>query len=824
MSAKRKPQERTTKQTHSLSRQWPRMAYAVAFAAACNLLAAPTLFAAETTHKKSVTELAEPIVSLDENKQPIQSLVSAFEGMGDAYKPRTEHFITDGRPKYINRLILEQSPYLLQHAHNPVDWFPFGSDAFDLAVEQDKPVFLSIGYATCHWCHVMERESFENEAIAELLNEHFIAIKVDREQLPDVDSLYMSAVLMINGQGGWPMSNFLDSTGRPFHGATYIPPDRFTQLLKQVETLWRDDKQVLLDAAGDVSKALETANSLSNTARDVGENEVARARAQALSRHDDNEGGFGQAPKFPQEALLTFLLNQAQLNKHTPSLNAVNFTLEKMAAGGIHDQIGGGFHRYAVDNQWLVPHFEKMLYNQGLLSRVYSKAYSVSGNDQHELTAKGILDYVAREMMSPEGLFYSATDADSEGAEGTFFLWSPDSIKEVIGDDDAAIADALWGVTPEGNFEHQSILYLPQELESVAKNLGMSVDELQLKRIEIGNKLLKKRNTRIKPLRDDKIITSWNALMITAFAEGGQLLNEPRYSEIAADAATSLWQQMRAQDGKLWRTLYEKQVSVPAKQTDYAYLAESLVALYDTTGDDIWLSRAIEIVDEMNARFWDTEQGGYFLGEASVSGTALTVRPKDLHDSSMPSGNSVALRAIAKLYKRTGEERFADRANEVIATFSTSLAEQPGGFYYMLTGVSEHLFGEAGPVDYAARGVVKVSAKRRDDNTVDIHIDLKDGWHLNSDKPAQDYLVPTSVSSEQADTLSDIQFPEPVLRKLGFERSQLSLFEGQFSISATVSEEYIDESVLPLSIRLQACNDEVCLAPETASIDVSWIQ
>jgi len=311
--------------------------------------------------------------------------------------------------------------------------------------------------------------------------------------------------------------------------------------------------------------------------------------------------------------------------------------------------------------------------------------------------------------------------------------------------------------------------------------------------------------------------------MISAFAEGGQAMNEPRYLEIAERAGESLWKHMRKDKGKLWRTLYEGQVSVSAKQTDYAYLAESLVALYDTLGDEIWLDRAVEIVDEMNELFWDNEQGGYFLGEAAVSGTALAVRPKDLHDSSMPSGNAVALRSIAKLYKRTGEERFADRANEVIATFSSHLAEQPGGFYYMLTGVSEHLAGEAGPTDYAARGVVKVHATRRDNNTVDIHVNLKDGWHLNSNTPTQDYLVPIAIGTSKADVLSDVQFPEPVLRKLGFERQELSLFEGNFSISANIDPDELDEAILPLSIRVQACNDEVCLAPETATIDVAWI-
>lgn len=628
---------------------------------------------------------------------------------------------------------------------------------------------------------------------------------------------------MINGQGGWPMSNFLDSAGRPFHGATYFPPDAFTDVLKQIEKLWHEDKDVLLEAATDVSVALDRVNSVSSAARNVGNTELTRARVQALARHDDTRGGFSHAPKFPQEALLTFLLNEARTTNHTPSFNAVNFTLEKMAAGGIHDQIGGGFHRYAVDRNWLVPHFEKMLYNQGLLSRVYTQAFSMSGNRIHEITAKGILDYVAREMMSPEGLFYSATDADSEGAEGTFFLWSPESITDVVGEKDASIAQALWGVTAEGNFEHQSILHLPESLETVASNLNISTSELNTKRLEIANKLLAERNTRIRPLLDDKIITAWNALMISAFAEGGRAFKEPRYIEIAEQAGKSLWSQMRKKEGKLWRTLYEQSVSIPAKQTDYAYFAESLIVLYDVLGDDIWLDRATEIVDEMNDRFWDSEKGGYFLGEAAVSGTALAVRPKDLHDTSMPSGNSVALRAIAKLYKRTGEERFADRANEQIATFSTFIAEQPGGFYYMLTGVREHLFGEAGPIDYGARGVVKVVAEPRGETTVDIHITLKDGWHVNSISPTQDYLVPTALSTSKPGVLSDVQYPGPVLRKLGFEREALSVFEGNFSISANVNADEIEGSTLPLTIRVQACNEEVCLAPESLSVDVAWL-
>ncbi len=378
------------------------------------------LLASASLGSAAFAQSSTTVIAMNTDPALTHTLLKAFEAMGDGYAPRTTHFLDDGRPRYINRLIREDSPYLLQHAHNPVNWYPWGEEAFNTAKHQDKPVFLSIGYATCHWCHVMERESFEDEAIAVLMNENFISIKVDREQLPDVDALYMNAVLMMNGSGGWPMSSFLDTDGRTFYGGTYFQPDQFSSLLQRVSTLWEDNQSSLLDQAARIADALKQANHLADTATDVGARQIDAAMETALNQFDDFQGGFGDAPKFPQESLLHFLLDQAERSDNADALNAAHFSLQRMAAGGIHDQIGGGFHRYSVDNDWLVPHFEKMLYNQGSLARNYTQAYRLTGDEDHARTARRILDYVLRDMRSEDGLFYSATDADSDGGEGRF--------------------------------------------------------------------------------------------------------------------------------------------------------------------------------------------------------------------------------------------------------------------------------------------------------------------------------------------------------------------------------------------------------------------
>ena len=764
-----------------------------------------------------------PEVAMNEDAALSAQLVRAYEALGDDYKPRTEHLFADGHPRYINRLISEDSPYLRQHAHNPVNWYPWGDEAFAVAKAQDKPVFLSIGYATCHWCHVMERESFENEAIAGLMNEHYISIKVDREQLPDVDALFMSAVMMINGSGGWPMSSFLDTEGRPFYGATYFPPDNFTQILERVDKLWQDERETLVEQAEQVSAALTRLNDTSSEATEVGHRELERAITQAQESFDPINGGFDGAPKFPREPTLYFLLDQAT----RPFTNTIaaeaallmaDLSLQHMAAGGIHDHVGGGFHRYSVDSQWLVPHFEKMLYNQAALARNYSQAYQLTGDRQHERTARRILDYVLRDMTSKSGMFYSATDADSEGEEGVFFIWTPEELVEVLGKEEAQLAQTVWNVTGEGNFEGTSILHTPQALGEIASQLPLSVHELQGKIDSWSEALRTARELREHPLRDEKFISSWNGMMISAFAEASDRLDNPAYLETAIKASDAVWKTLRQDDGSLYRTAFDGKASIDGTQADYAYLAEGYLAVYDATGERLWLDRAQQLADIMDEKFWDETNGAYFMGGTAVSGASLTSRPKDLNDNSIPSGNSVALRVLSRLFKRTGEPVFEARANELIAALSSRISQQPAAFYYLLTGIGEHLDGEAGNLQYGGRGVVQAKAFKRDDKMI-VSIALADNWHINSDQPLQDYLIATALTDSAGNALSNVQFPDAAVRTLGFQRSELSLFENTLEIQADWPDSDHELAVL-VNLKLQACNDEVCLAPESLPLTV----
>ncbi|MFT6873955.1 MAG: hypothetical protein ACI9XK_000493 [Granulosicoccus sp.] len=765
------------------------------------------------------TETQTSVVAMDIDNQLSIVLTDAYQKLGDDYKPRTEHFLENGDPKYINRLIQEASPYLRQHAHNPVNWYPWGEKAFAAAVKADKPVFLSIGYATCHWCHVMERESFENEDIAGLMNEHFISIKVDREQLPDVDALYMSAVMMIYGSGGWPMSSFLDTTGRSFYGATYFPPDQFTQILQRINTLWKDEPEALLAHAAEVAEAVSHQNDTSSAAINVGLREVARAFRNAQDSFDAEKGGFGGAPKFPRESTLYFLLDHAmrslpdQQEDAYSSLKMADTTLVQMAAGGIHDHVGGGFHRYAVDSLWRVPHFEKMLYNQAALARNYAQAYQLTGNPDHKRTAKRILDYVLREMRAPNGMFYSATDADSEGEEGRFFIWTPEQLDEVLGEEDAQLAKQVWNVTGEGNFEGTTILHLQQTPEALASQFGLEPAELTAKLNQWTTTMRTAREQREHPLRDEKVISSWNGMMISAFAKASERLNSPHYLNAAVTAANALWETLRKDDGSLQRIYFNQQTSIDGTQADYAYVAEAYLALYDSTSARIWLARAVALTDIMNERFWDEKNGAYFMGAHVVAGTILSTRPKELFDNSIPSGNSVALRVLSQLFKRTGNPDFEARANRLIAALSSRLTQQPSGFFYLLTGVNEHLAGEAGDLQYGGRGVVRAEAAKHDDKLV-VTVTLADGWHVNSNAPLQDYLIPTELTNTAGRSLENINFPQARLRTLGFQRAELSLYENEFELQAKWPGHKEANSTV-VNLQVQACNDEICLAPET---------
>jgi uncharacterized protein YyaL (SSP411 family) len=748
-----------------------------------------------------------------------QQLQQALQAKGSGYQPRTEHLRDDGSPHYTNRLILEDSPYLVQHAHNPVDWFPWGEEAFAKAKRENKPIFLSIGYSTCHWCHVMERESFENRTIAKILNEHFIAIKVDRELLPDVDETYMTAVMMINGSGGWPMSSFLTPEGKPFYGATYFPPPQFRSLLEQVEELWRTKQPGLIEQADKVAEAVANYSRSKKTAGTLSQTTVAKAVQQALEMHDADKGGFSPAPKFPNENILLFLLNQAERLNDPTLLTAVRKNLDAMAQGGIYDQVAGGFSRYSVDTDWLVPHFEKMLYNQAHLSRAYLGAWRLTGDPSYRRVATQTFDYVLRDMTDANGGFYSATDADSEGEEGTFFLWSVDELKAVLTKDEAALAIELYGVTSAGNFEGNNILNLPLSLSQFATKNGLVLEVLYQQIDNIREKLYHVREKRIHPIRDEKILTAWNGMMISAFAQAGPLLNQPLYTEAARRSAEFIWQHNRTTDNQLLRSHLDGKSSIAASQEDYAFYAEGLLHLYDATQEQVWLERASSITDQLIEKFVDPISGTLYLGQDD--GLTSMSRPHDSGtDGALPSGTAVALRSLQMLSKRTHNLEYRKQAQNLLAAYATSINDRPIAFAYLLAGVDDLQQGELGNFGYAAQGGIRASATLKGDKLT-VRFNIPAGWHINSDKPLQDGLIATSLKLDDAAKgweLGRVSYPKADLTTLGFQSEALAVYHGEVQLEAALTQAANADRMLPVQLKLQACNDKVCLPPETLTL------
>lgn len=585
-----------------------------------------------------------------------------------------------------NRLINETSPYLLQHAHNPVDWYPWDEEAFAKAKAEDKPIFLSIGYSACHWCHVMEHESFENEAIAALMNEHFINIKVDREERPDVDSIYMDAVVAMTQHGGWPMSVWLTPDGVPFYGGTYFPPtDRmgmpsFQRVLesmvqfyvRQKDKIHEQGQQLLARMSPNI--ALSAQGQLDPAVLEL-------AIKNVTGNIDYSHGGTRGAPKFPQPMTYDFLLRAYQRTQRESLLEIVELTLQKMAAGGIYDQLGGGFHRYSTDAVWLAPHFEKMLYDNALLARLYLHTFQLTGNPEYKRIVEETLDYVIREMTNPEGGFYSTQDADSEGEEGKFFVWDPDEIKAVLGTEAGTRFCAAYDVTPGGNWEGHSILRFKQPLTETATELGLSLDALTAELVASRATLFAHREKRIKPGLDDKVITAWNGMMLAAFAEAARVLDRPDYRAIAEKNAQFILTNLR-QDGRLLRTWKDGHAKLMGYLEDYAFLADGLLALYQTTFDDVWFTEAKTLMDVVLDHFRDTENGGFF--DTADDHEQLVVRPKSMQDNAIPSGNSMAARVLLQLATYTADARYYDPAERSIIGLKPVLSQYAGGFTYWL--------------------------------------------------------------------------------------------------------------------------------------------
>jgi uncharacterized protein YyaL (SSP411 family)/aryl-alcohol dehydrogenase-like predicted oxidoreductase len=608
-------------------------------------------------------------------------------------------------PRHVNRLIHETSPYLLQHAHNPVDWHPWGAEALAKAKAENTPILLSVGYSACHWCHVMERESFENEDIAALMNRHFVNIKVDREERPDLDEIYMAATVALNqGQGGWPMTVFLTPDQQPFFAGTYFPPTDgygrpgFATLLTHIARLWRERGEDLKQQAAQLTEHLkERIQPLPGG--DIGETEIRAAAAELAGTFDKTYGGFGPAPKFPPSTALSLLLRHHRRTGDPEALAMVTTTLEAMARGGIYDHIGGGFTRYSTDERWLVPHFEKMLYDNALLAKVYLEGFQATGNPLFARTARETLDYVLREMAGPEGGFYSSTDADSEGEEGKFFVWTPREVEAVLGPEEGAWFCASYDISDEGNWEGKSIPNMPRPLPRVASRLSIGLEQLT-RSIETGRaKLYEARRQRVPPGLDDKVLTAWNGMMVAALAEGYRVFGDPRYLAAASRAADFLLASLARPDGGLYRTSRGGNAHLPAYLEDYAFLAEGFLDLYEAGGDVRFLREAARLAERILTDFGDEAGGGFY--DTARDHEALIVRHREGADGAIPSPNAVAASALARLSFHLDRPELRAVAIRTISAYGRLIALHPRAFCKSLA-VADFLL--EGPAELAFLG------------------------------------------------------------------------------------------------------------------------
>jgi len=644
----------------------------------------------------------------------VAALQSQWQQRPDGYEPRTRHRNADGSPKYTNRLFLSSSPYLLQHAHNPVNWYPWGDEAFAVAKKLGRPVLLSVGYSTCHWCHVMEEESFEDDEIARYLNENYVAIKVDREERPDVDAVYMSAVQTLTGRGGWPMTVWLTPDREPFYGGTYFPArdgDRgarvgFLTLLKRVHATYHEQPEEVTRVSSSLAARIRASLESAASGDDLpGAGALRATFAQYAGSFDSAHGGLRRAPKFPSSLSTRFLLRYFRRTGEQRALDMATLSLEKMAAGGMYDQVGGGFHRYSTDARWLVPHFEKMLYDNALLAVAYLEAYQATGRDDFARVAREILRYVERDMTSPDGAFYSATDADSpvptdqresappkkEGLpseasakEGWFFTWTPAEIDSLVDAEQARVVKAYYAVTKAGNFEGRNILHTPRRIDVVAEQLNIKPAEMRVLLEAAKQRLYEARATRPAPLRDEKILSAWNGLMISAYARGAFVLDEARYAQIAARAADFVLANMRKK-GRLLRSYKDGEARHNAYLDDYAFLAAGLLDLYEVTHEPRWLREAIAL-DRVLAKHYEDEGAGAFF-MTSDDHEKLLAREKPGYDGAEPSGNSVHALNLLRLYELTTDDAYRKRADRTLRAFGITLDRAPTALSEMLLAV-----------------------------------------------------------------------------------------------------------------------------------------
>lgn len=597
-----------------------------------------------------------------------------------------------------NRLINESSPYLLQHATNPINWYPWGAEAFDKARREDKPVFLSIGYSTCHWCHVMERESFADPQVAELLNRSYVSIKVDREERPDIDQVYMTVVQAMTGSGGWPMTILMTPDKEPFYAGTYFPKNSrwgrpgLMQILPQITEAWQNNRQKVLSSAGEIVRYVKKINQI-QPSTGVDRGILDQAYQALVERYDPEYGGFGTSPKFPSPHQLNFLLRRYHHSGDKQALAMVEKTLTQLRLGGIYDQIGFGFHRYSTDAQWLVPHFEKMLYDQAMLIMAYTESYQATGKAFYAGVVAEIISYVLRDMTADEGGFFSAEDADSEGVEGKFYLWTVHELNTLLDPKDAELFIKAYNLKEDGNFQEagpgtnieENILHLQKPLPEMAQTLGIAEDRLRKSLADSRQKLFQEREKRIHPFKDDKILTDWNGLMIAALAKAGHALDNRKYIQAAARAADFILQNLTADNGRLLKRYRRGRAGLSAHLNDYAFMVWGLIELYQATYELNYLKEAIALNDRMLTHFWDQQNGGLYM--TADDSEKLLIRSKQIFDGAIPSGNSVAAMNLLRLAGMTANKQYASRAESIIAVYSNQVKQYPAGHTQLMSAL-----------------------------------------------------------------------------------------------------------------------------------------
>jgi uncharacterized protein YyaL (SSP411 family) len=790
----------------------------------------------------------------------------------------------DSKAGPVNRLAKETSPYLLLHAHNPVDWYPWGPEAFAKAKAENKPIFLSIGYSSCYWCHVMERESFMDAEIARFLNDHFVCIKVDREERPDVDQVYMAA-LQAFSTGGWPMSMFLLPDGRPYYGETYLPPrdgkgmTGFLTVLTGIAKAWRDERAEIDKAAAGLTEIVRRKLGSTNGRRrpPLSAATVALGRSQLAEQFDPEFGGFGynpqnpRRPKFPEPVNLIFLLDQHRrdrgknettsgpdqrtgLGEHRASntasadpLSMVLFTLDRMARGGIRDQVGGGYHRYATSRYWIVPHFEKMLYDNAQLASTHLMAFELTGDTRWRDEAEATFAFITRSMTDPDGGFYSALDAETASGEGAYYVWSRDDVKAALGEgQDHDVFAQVYGMKRDSNFEgNRYVLLEPRPRAEQADNLRTTPDELENRLRPLRALLLTVRERRPGPLRDDKILTAWNGLMITAYADGYRILKNDRHRQTAEKAAEFILKHLRDPSGRLLRTYRAGQAKLSGYLEDYAFLIQGLLRLHAATNESRWLDYARTLTDRMIADFADPEDGGFFFTAADHE--SLLARAKDPYDGALPGANSVTVLDLMALHRATGERRYLELAGKALEAFSAPLTQNPAAMPLMLVALEE--YQDAGPGritprplgDGALAEVPRqvVSARTRlkagqkpaagQELQATVSLEIKKGWHIYANPTGVEVLKPTTLVLDADQSASGIKVSYPkgkemVLGSLGQEK--VSLYEDKIEIPvrlALTSNIKAGKVRLGLKLKYQACDDKVCLAPASLSIPLEFI-